>query len=475
MSKNKKDRMPNILIILLAFFIFTLALHVRIQYVNQTLIDTPIRADASQYVIYGYNLVNHGTFSKEFPSDNPCPDSFRSPGYPLLIALALILGGDQGFYPIVIYTQTVLGASVALLTFCIAIQFLPLWGSIAAGILVALSPHLVSMTSYILTETLFSFTLLVSVFCFIQALRQRHVLLFVSSSVFFGYTYLTNQTALFIPFLFAFPVLLSNGLSVRKIQKNRLLRKTALFLIIFSLFPISWALRNNIYVPPHAAKGSSRAISNMSHGAYPGFIYKDPRFIHYPYREDPMQPEFGSSLGSFRKIFWARFKQRPGRYLMWYFLEKPYYLWSWNVLQGQGDVFIYPVKISLYHTSKIANFSREIMKYLHPVILISAIGGIPLILIKFRQKKFEERHFNTVIFLFLICIYYTLLCTIFAPWPRYSIPLRPELYLFALWSIKFGGKLIIRKAAFDESEYKHLRNTGRKNQGASNQSFDEIE
>ena len=101
MSKNKEDRMPNILIILLAFFIFTLALHVRIQYVNKTLIDAPIRADARQYVIYGYNLANHGTFSKEFPSDNPCPDSFRSPGYPLLIALALILGGDQGFYPIV--------------------------------------------------------------------------------------------------------------------------------------------------------------------------------------------------------------------------------------------------------------------------------------------------------------------------------------------------------------------------------------
>ena len=40
-----------------------------------------------------------------------------------------------------------------------------------------------------------------------------------------------------------------------------------------------------------APRGSGRAITSMSHGAYPGFVHKDIRFKYYPYREDPMHLE----------------------------------------------------------------------------------------------------------------------------------------------------------------------------------------
>lgn len=117
------------LIILLLCLISTIALFIRIQYINHTDVYKPIRADARQYVLYGYNLAYHGIFSKEIPSSNtPSPDSFRSPGYPLLIALSFLLGGDNGFYPIVIYTQIILSVLLVPLTFCLGILFLPLWG-----------------------------------------------------------------------------------------------------------------------------------------------------------------------------------------------------------------------------------------------------------------------------------------------------------------------------------------------------------
>ncbi|NJL60252.1 MAG: hypothetical protein HC887_12100 [Desulfobacteraceae bacterium] len=76
-----------------------------------------------------------------------------------------------------------------------------------------------------------------------------------------------------------------------------------------------------------------------------------------------MQSEFSSSLSSFSKIFWSRFQERPIRYISWYLFEKPYYFWSWNILVGQGDVYIYEIKKSLYQTSAAANFTREIMKF----------------------------------------------------------------------------------------------------------------
>lgn len=69
-----------------------MALVIRVQYVRHTSIYQPIRADARQYVLYGYNLAHHGTFSREFPASAPSPDSFRLPGYPLVIALSLFTG-----------------------------------------------------------------------------------------------------------------------------------------------------------------------------------------------------------------------------------------------------------------------------------------------------------------------------------------------------------------------------------------------
>lgn len=440
-----KHEISTKLIILLLCLISTIALFIRIQYINHTDVYKPIRADARQYVLYGYNLAHHGIFSKQIPSSNtPSPDSFRSPGYPLLIALSFLLGGDIGFYPIVIYTQIILSVLLVPLTFYLGIRFLPLWGATAAACLVAFSPHLISMTSYLLTETLFAFIFITAIICFYHAIKRQHVFLFIFAGFLFGYAYLTNETVLFIPFLLAIIGLFTNGFRSKKIMEKQLLLKVSLFLFVFSLFPGGWALYN-INLPHDAPKGSSRAIATLSHGAYPDFIYKDPRFKYFPYREDPMQPAFGSSLDNFKKIFWTRFKERPGRYLRWYLLEKPYYLWSWNILQGQGDVYVYPVITSLYKSSEIANATRESMKHLHPLILILAIAGIPLLYITYWRGKGAVNIPDTPIILFIICIYFTLLYTIFAPWPRYSIPLRPILYLVALWSLQAGGKFISEK------------------------------
>jgi len=151
------------IIFLTICLIISVALFIRIKYVENTKIYKPIRADARQYVIYGYNLYHHGIFSKELSSNEPLPDSSRSPGYPLLMSLAFMIGGKRGFYPIVIYTQTILSALSVYLTFLLGIRILSsVWWALFAASLVAISPHLISMTSYLLTETLFGFILLLA-------------------------------------------------------------------------------------------------------------------------------------------------------------------------------------------------------------------------------------------------------------------------------------------------------------------------
>jgi 4-amino-4-deoxy-L-arabinose transferase-like glycosyltransferase len=430
--------------IALLLFIFSIALLIRLQYINQTIILKPIVADAKQYVAYGYNLYTHGIYSKQI-TDTPAPDSFRSPGYPMFIALAMLFGGDQGYYTIVIFSQVILGSLTVLLTYWLGTFFIRRQYALLAALFVALSPHLISMSSYVLTETFFCFFLLASAIVFIIALQKQRPLLFFFAALLFGYTYLVNETALFVPFIFVFVFLGSLKFNLKGFIERRLFHKIILFLFVFAIFPIIWTLRNNISLSPDAPTGSLRATSTLSHGAYPGFIYKSPQYKYFPYKEDPMQPEFGSSLNSFKRILWQRFKKDPLPYLEWYLLEKPYYLWSWNSLQGQGDIYIYPVKTSLYLSSFSANLSREIMKILEPVLLVLALTGVILILVEYLKGKDDDNLNKLPLFPFSLCIYYTLLYTITAPWPRYSVPLRPELYLFSLWCVDALGKRIMKK------------------------------
>jgi hypothetical protein len=83
--------------------IFLVGLFIRIQYIETTIIPNPIVADAKQYVTYGHNIFSHGIYSKEL-SNNPRPDSFRSPGYPIIIAAAMFIGRGKGHYQIIIIT-----------------------------------------------------------------------------------------------------------------------------------------------------------------------------------------------------------------------------------------------------------------------------------------------------------------------------------------------------------------------------------
>ena len=263
----------------------------------------------------------------------------------------------------------------------------------------------------------------------------RHTALFVLSAVLFGCAYLTNETALFLPYLiFTILLVLKHFASIPVLQKG-MLPKLALFLAIFTIVPMLWSVRNYLNVSPTSKKGSDRAVVTLSHGAYPDFIYKSPRYKRFPYREDPMQPAFGSSITNFINILWDRAKTEPGRYAKWYLIGKPYYLWSWDILQGVGDIYIYPVKISLFNISPIAAYIRSIMRGIHPVVVLLALAGIPLLLFSFRYRKSADPVLNSALLPMTVCIYYTFLYTVFAPWPRYSIPLRPELYLCSLWSL----------------------------------------
>jgi 4-amino-4-deoxy-L-arabinose transferase-like glycosyltransferase len=410
---------------------------------DRLVLPNPVRADARDYLIYAYNLVTHDTYSKEYPAEEPQPDAWRSPGYPLVVALAILIGGLRHYYSIMMYFQMLISTLCVVMTFFLGRRLMPKWAALSAAGLVAFSPHLISTSSNLLTETLFSVMLLAGIQAYYRALQTRRVPSFLLSGLFFGYAYLTNETILFVPWIFALVTVYLSKVQGDPSTFRRNVWLVGSLLFVFCLFPTAWKLRN-IHLPTGAARPDGRAVASLSHGAYPGFVHKNPEFKNYPYRDDPLQPAFGASFKKFRTILWDRFKQRPMRYISWYLFEKPYYVWSWDNRQsqmggskrpGDGDIYIYPVVSSLYLQSIIANLTRQLIKLSHPFILVLALFGIA---VAGAEAYFHRKNLKldqSPIFVFAVLVYYTGLYTVFAPWPRYSVPLRPELYLCAMWTV----------------------------------------
>jgi 4-amino-4-deoxy-L-arabinose transferase-like glycosyltransferase len=414
--------------------VFALALLLRLEYLRHTEVVEPFRADAGEYARYAANLLEHGTFSRATSAQaSPSPDAFRSPGYPAFLALALWLDGRDPL-PLAYGAQALLSALLVPLTFGLGVRFLPRRGALAAALLVALSPHLVTLSGYLLTEVLFAFLLLAALAALARALARGSLGGAAVAGALFGGAALVNETALLVP-----PLLAAAAWATRERQEggpggSREARALLLVLGIFALFPAAWSLRNAVSLPPGALSGSDRARSTLLHGTYPDFVHRDPRFRYYAYREDPLAPEMRKSFAQLARVVAQRASERPLRYLSWYLIEKPLALWSWGTLQGSSDIHIYEVRTSLYETSRLAALSRAAMRALHPLLLLVSVLGIPLCLAQAFGAPAERARARLSLLLLVLGAWQSALGAVFAPWPRYAMPLRPELYLFATWS-----------------------------------------
>ena len=133
--------------LLLGLVVF-LAFLLREHFVLVGIVDTPIRGDVRDYVSYAWNLVEHGVFSRAYPSEAmPTPDAFRSPGYPWLIALCMWLqpqGEDWthlgGWYGMALQLQVLLGTASVALVGLIARSSLGPAASVLAAFLLAIGP-----------------------------------------------------------------------------------------------------------------------------------------------------------------------------------------------------------------------------------------------------------------------------------------------------------------------------------------------
>lgn len=144
-------------------------------FVLVTEVDSPIRGDIVQYVAYAWNLLQHHTFSMApIGSEAVVPDAFRGPGYPLLLALAMLVGGmEGGWYAVALQGQVLLGTGTVLLTILLGRYWMSAGWSLGAGALLALWPHHIAATGNLLSEVALGFFVVLSLWLAALSVQGR--------------------------------------------------------------------------------------------------------------------------------------------------------------------------------------------------------------------------------------------------------------------------------------------------------------
>jgi len=130
-----------------------------------------------------------------------------------------------------------------------------------------------------------------------------------------------------------------------------------------------------------------------------------------------------------------RFKREPIEHITWYLLKKPAAYWSWSIVAGQGDVFVYPVSKTPYWDEFFFRASHRLMQILHEPIILLGLFGCVMALFPAAARLIRPGGVATARFTSLLLIYYTALHMIGFPEPRYAIPLRPFLYGMSVFAV----------------------------------------
>jgi len=410
--------------------ILFLGFYLRIGSATETVVINPLRADAGNYFTYAYNLRYKHTYSREIGSmrdlSSPVtPDDQRSPGYPLFLTLFLDGLSFQSFVHKVVITQAILSALTIIVAFLLFKSFLPHAWALAASLLVAISPHLIIPNSFVITETLFCFLLLVIGYGISLFASRPSPTLALLTGILIGLASLVRPILEYLPFVLGF-------LFIVQYRRREGIRYLSALLFGFFLAFFPWILRNAVTLG--TLSDDTLLINFLHHGMYPNFTFEGvPESLGYPYRFDPRSPEFSRDIPSVLKEIWGRFQEKPWEHLKWFLIGKPVAFWSWDDVQGMGDAFIYPVVSSPYFSAAPFQWTHFFMFVIHWPLII--LGGLASLITWFRSldETYPQKSLFATRFISLVLISYTLIHMVGAPIQRYSFPLRPYLYGMAVF------------------------------------------
>lgn len=420
----------------LRHLLFALVLAATAVWLRGTLIMTtevidPLRADAFEYYRYAMNLEQCGVYSRSLESiTSGCTtparsDSVRPPGYPIVLMPFVEWPPTAATLLRIQWFQVLLSASTVMLIY-FALLPLGVVTAAAAAILSVLSPHLAAMNLYVLSETVFTFMLVVFVFAAARWSTRPSLAHALTIGAALGLATLVRPTTLYlivciVP-LFAW------------LARERRAGTAAAVLAGFLICYGPWYTLSKFHLP--APQEQSLALTSLHSGTYPDLMVDGrPETRGAPHFYDASYAE-RDSLAKVLAHLIERARAEPYTYLRWYAVGKAATYLSWDIIAGAGDVFVYPVKVPGFATHHWLGLTHWSMWPLHDPLTILAL--IAAVLAWLPPRRMLERPASELILtrlLALVFIYFILIHVVGTPLPRYSIPIRPILYGLACWII----------------------------------------
>jgi 4-amino-4-deoxy-L-arabinose transferase-like glycosyltransferase len=426
---------------LLLLFVGVFAFGFRFYYVTHAQVLQPVnlpnvRGDAVDYYSYARNLTQHGVFSKAPEGTTPLvADSYRDPGYPLFLASWMnIFGQWDSWYGAVLLSQSLLGALTVVLALCLSRSWMPTPWLAAAGLLMAVWPHSVAMSSYLLSETLFGFLVALGLFLLRIAIDRHSNRWAAAGGLGFSLAALTNAVLLPCAPLLALYLLVRRQLSP--------MMCASMVVATFALVA-PWTIRNASLPPSDSFSSSSgRALINLvqgswpsMHSAYQAAMKHDPNgiMIMTVINQEIATIQAHPTVGLAR--IWRRMASHPDEYIRWY-LSKPALLWGWNIRIGQGDVYVYPTRNSPFQTDPVYHIAAAICHAINPWLFVLTIAGCLLALLPRLQAP------PSLVVTALTLLFVTAIYSVLQAEPRYSIPFRGLEILLAMFATRLSVRTL---------------------------------
>lgn len=426
----------------------SIALALRLYYVTHVVMFQPANApgakgNAVQYYNYARNLVQHRVFSADpVGTLHPIGDSFRDPGYPVFLAAWMeIFPQWDSWYAAVIFSQAVLSATTVVLWLIIGRRWMPMGWLFAAGLLMAVWPHSISMSSHLLSETLYGFLVAFAMLVFTLGMDKPTFRWAVLSGICFSLAAFANSV------LLPFAALLVIYLAIR----HQMPKKTAFVLVATAVCLMApWMIRNSMQQADQPSSGD-RAFMNLVQGSWPLYqsaytasvITHDPQATQVEKQIDREVATIEASRREGLSMMWQRMAAKPGYFILWY-LKKPALLWDWSIRIGVGDIYVYVTYHSPFETQAVWRATEAICHSSNMLIAALALTGCLLAL--WRSKANKGVTAFALLLLFITCVHSLLQAE-----PRYSIPYRGAELMLAVWAVYRIASHILSLNAFDKA------------------------
>lgn len=192
-------------------------------------------SDSQQYFGLAQNVEAIGVYTLS-TAPPYLPEVWRTPGYPLFLALLIRIGGPEPLW-LVVATQALIGATTACGVSALATLLSGARAGVWAGGIYALAPMPVVMVGYMYAEVLFSAALIVSLLVLIAGLRRCRIALTGMAGAVYGLSILIRPIGMPVLFLLAAVPFL--GLPFKAAWKH-----SAAFLVAGLVFLSPWLIRS---------------------------------------------------------------------------------------------------------------------------------------------------------------------------------------------------------------------------------------